>query len=159
MLGANSPRRPWDSTLWVTSDDRVRGGSSTSHLTLVNPELARFHGHLDTTTLGGAGFASQHSLGALDWDLSAYDGLLVVAPRADRMCYAVTLKDDLPGKRPDGRESSGVSWEAVFEGGGGGEDVFLPWAAFRATYRGREKDDADPLDLASVKRVGLMMRR
>lgn len=130
-----------------------------SHLSLINPERARFHGHLDTSTLGGAGFASQHSLWKLDWDLRAYDGILVAAPAGDGKRYALTLKDEIPGRRGDGRERSGVSWEAEFVVGEEGCDVFLPWAEFKATYRGRDKKDADPLDLGSIKRVGLMMRR
>jgi hypothetical protein len=60
-----------------------------------------FHGHLDTTTLGGAGFASQqHTCDA--WDLSAYDGLLLElgalpAGPDDHGCkrYIVTLKNEV----------------------------------------------------------------
>ncbi|KAL7924199.1 complex I intermediate-associated protein 30 domain-containing protein [Trichoderma austrokoningii] len=156
--------QPWDSSLWVTSDDRVRGGASQSHLFVINPERARFYGHLDTKTLGGAGFASQHSLGVLDWDLSDYEGGIVVAvAQADGKRYALTLKDEIPPRRDDGREEAGVSWEAEFEvvQDGSGldvKDVYLPWSAFKPTYRGRPKPDAKPLDLAHVRRVGLMMR-
>lgn len=46
---------------WRAVDDRVRGGSSTSHLDPIPGTSGGvlFHGHLDTQTLGGAGFASQ----------------------------------------------------------------------------------------------------
>jgi hypothetical protein len=76
----------------------------------------------------------------------------------------LTLKDDIPGRRDDGREMSGITWEALVETSGcsaegGSEDVFLPWKAFKATYRGRDKDDAKPLNLKSIKRVSFMMRR
>lgn len=78
---------PWDFSTWTDVDDRVRGGSSTSHLEPVHlkshggsaasdkPTGAKFFGHLGTSqsalwqphtllmadidTLGGAGFASQ----------------------------------------------------------------------------------------------------
>lgn len=132
---------------------------------MINPEKARFYGHLDTDTLGGAGFASQHSLGVLDWDLSAYDGGMVVAvAQADGKRYALTLKDEIPPRRDDGRDEAGVSWEADFVVSQDASDldlqhVYLPWSAFKPTYRGRPKPDARPLDLAHVKRVGLMMRR
>jgi hypothetical protein len=165
--------RPWDAALWETSDDRVRGGSSQSYFTVVDPGHARFSGHLDTKTLGGAGFASQHTIGELELDLSPYLGL-VICVAADPAAsfgteggdkskpkrWAVTLKDDLPGKRPDGRERSGISWEADFTWGprDGGAEFFLPWSQFKATYRGRDKPDADPLNLAGIKRIGLMMR-
>ncbi|OTA03741.1 hypothetical protein A9Z42_0042230 [Trichoderma parareesei] len=160
----NHRQRPWDSLLWVTSDDRVRGGASKSHLFVVNPERARFYGHLDTKTLGGAGFASQHSLGVLDWDLSAYDGIVVSVAQADEKRYALTLKDEIPPRRDDGRQEAGISWEAVFKVPQEGSQydlkkVYLPWSAFKPTYRGRPKPDAKPLDLKHIKRVGLMMRR
>ena len=50
---------------------------------------ARFHGNLDTSTLGGAGFASQHSKGVQHWDLSMYDGIFVKLE---------------PGQKPNARE-------------------------------------------------------
>lgn len=132
---------------------------------MINPEKARFYGHLDTKTLGGAGFASQHSLGVLDWDLSGYEGGIVIAvAKADGKRYALTLKDEIPPRRGDGRAEAGISWEAEFEVFHDGssldyKNVYLPWSAFKPTYRGRPKPDAKPLDLAHVKRVGLMMRR
>ncbi|KAH7312235.1 complex I intermediate-associated protein 30-domain-containing protein [Stachybotrys elegans] len=158
--------QPWSSEVWETSDDRVRGGSSQSYLRVVNPERARFTGHLDTKTLGGAGFASQHSRGVLDLDLSDYDGILVSVVDADDKRYAITLKDQLPrGRRPDGREKAAVSWEADFTAKhadgdmtGAPVQIFLPWSAFKPTYRGRDKGNVKPLDLTSIKRVGLMMR-
>lgn len=76
------------------------------------------------------------------------------------------LKDaDALPKRPDGREQSTVSWEFDFEVDGqgraaGGKDVVvMPFAEFKATYRGKPKEDADPLDLSRITRVSFMMRR
>lgn len=77
---------------------------------------------------------------------------------ADGKRYALTLKDDLVPPSSDGREQSSVSWEAQFVAEKPG-DVKLPWDQFKATYRGREKEDAAPLNLKDIKRVGLMMRR
>ncbi|UKZ59697.1 uncharacterized protein TrAtP1_000996 [Trichoderma atroviride] len=107
--------QPWDSSLWVTSDDRVRGGA------------------------------------------------IVAVAKADGKRYALTLKDEIPPRRGDGRAEAGISWEAEFEVVQDGssfdfKNVYLPWSAFKPTYRGRPKPDAAPLDLAHVKRVGLMMR-
>ncbi|KAG9253726.1 CIA30 family protein [Emericellopsis atlantica] len=151
--------RPWDASLWETTDDRVRGGSSVSHLTVHDGKAARFHGTLDTSTLGGAGFASQQTRGTNHWDLSRYEGLLLRLGEGDGKRYVITLKDEIPGRRPDGRMESGVSWEAEFTSSeAGATEVWLPWGQFKATYRGRPKDDAKPLDTADVKRVGLMMR-
>lgn len=72
--------------------------------------------------------------------------------------YVVTLKDEIPGHRDDGRQKSSVSWEAEFTPNRFGNQ-WLNWSSFKATYRGRPKNDAKPLDLKNIKRIGLMMRR
>lgn len=137
----------------------MRGGSSTAYLDVGGSGTARFYGSLDTTTLGGAGFASQHSRGIIDLDLSAYDGIVIaVKGSTDGKRYALTLKDCILPTRDDGREQSTISWQAEFVPRSAGP-VFLSWQAFKPTYRGRDKPDATPLDLAGIKRVGLMMRR
>lgn len=123
---------------------------------------AEFSGTLDIKTLGGAGFASQRTVDDVPaWDLSAYDALVLDVARADAKKYTVTLKDEVLPQRPDGREQSTVSWEYDFvvEGKDGGGKVVIPFADFEATYRGRKKEDAEPLDLGSVRRVSFMMRR
>lgn len=149
--------RPWNSSLWTASDDRVRGGSSISHLTLLSPERASFSGNLDTQTLGGAGFASQRTVGELGLDLRGYAGLSISVDAADGKKYTLVLKDTLPGKRKDGRDEAGVSWEYDFVPRRGTHEV--SFEEFRATYRGRDKKDAKPLNLGDVKRFSLMMRR
>lgn len=136
----------------------MRGGSSVSHLSLISPERVAFSGHLDTSTLGGAGFASQRTVGELSLDLSDYAGLLISVDHADDKKYTLTLKDTLPGRRDDGRDEAGVSWEFDFVAKRDAV-VRVPWRDFRATYRGKDVKDPKPLDLGHVKRVGLMMRR
>lgn len=81
--------------------------------------------------------------------------------RSDGKKYTVALKDELLPKRSDGREQSTVSWECDFkvEEGNGKGKVFVKWEDLKATYRGREKKDAKPLDLKNVRRLSLMMRR
>lgn len=37
--------------------------------------------------------------------------------------------------------------------------VFIPWSSFNATYRGRPKKDAKPINLKKIKRFSIMMRR
>lgn len=45
---------------------------------------ARFHGHLDIKTLGGAGFASQRTVGEdKTWDLSGYAGIQLNIAKGD----------------------------------------------------------------------------
>ncbi|KAJ5116211.1 hypothetical protein N7456_000559 [Penicillium angulare] len=150
--------RAWSQDDWTSSDDRVRGGSSISHLSASSSSLeAKFHGTLDIKTLGGAGFASQRTTGDnRNWDLSLYDGIELVLGPSDGKTYTLTLKDQILPKRPDGRDRSSVSWEFDFKSKSGG-NLFIPWGAFRATYRGREVEGGK-LDLKSIKRVGIMVR-
>lgn len=57
-----------------------------------------------------------------------------------------------------GREESTVSYETTFSPHAG-ETVYLPFAGLKATYRGREKEDAPPVNLAGIRRFSLMVRR
>ncbi|KAI8936307.1 hypothetical protein NX059_006725 [Plenodomus lindquistii] len=150
-------RKGWKASDWTSSDDRVRGGSSQSYLT-IKGSSASFHGTLDITTLGGAGFASQRTTGEdRSWDFSAYDGLHIQLGKHDGKKYTLTLKDQILPLMADGREQSTISYEYVFSNAGAG-GLFVPWHAFKATYRGKEKKDAKPLNTKSVKRWSIMMR-
>jgi len=91
--------------------------------------------------------------------LSNYDGITLDIKKSDDKKYTLILKDELLPKSPNGREQSTVSWEYDFEGYDDGGKVFVHWDEFKATYRGREKKDAKPLDLKHVRRISLMMRR
>lgn len=160
MLNQPPSHRAWSPNDWTASDDRVRGGSSQSELTCSASSLiAKFHGTLDIKTLGGTGFASQRTRGEdRTWNLSAYDGIELVIDSADGKLYTLNLKDEIPPNRPDGREESTISWEFDFRAEGR-RTIFVKWSDFRPTYRGRNLDDAEPLDLKRVKRFGIMIRR
>lgn len=154
LFGGESP---WDLKAWTDSDDRVRGGKSQSYLT-ASPEGARFHGNLDITALGGAGFASQRTVGILNLNVSEYDGLVLAVAEADAdKRFTLTLKDEVLPKRDDGRDQSSISWEYDFTATPG-RDVVIRWSDLKPTYRGRPKPDAKPLDTAGIKRVSFMMR-
>ncbi|GAM37095.1 6-phosphogluconate dehydrogenase family protein [Talaromyces pinophilus] len=117
---------PWSKQDWTTCDDRVRGGSSTSQIsirasTVDHPSKptysssAFFQGHLDINSLGGAGFASQrNTTNTLNWHLEGYDGLEFVVGKSDGKRYSFVLKDEMLPKRPDGREQSSLNWEYEF---------------------------------------------
>ncbi|KAI8955435.1 NADH:ubiquinone oxidoreductase intermediate-associated protein 30 [Xylaria longipes] len=154
----NAPPRPWLAESWVASDDRVRGGESQSHLdyTSESKETVRFHGELDITALGGAGFASQRSPDPQHWDLSSFQGLRLAIGAGDGKKYTLVVKDEILPKRPDGREQSTVSWEYDFTGSG--SELAIPWQDLTPTYRGKQLQDAKPLDLVSIKRISIMMR-
>ncbi|TEA10998.1 Uncharacterized protein C8034_v008429 [Colletotrichum sidae] len=154
LYGGDSP---WNSSLWTDSDDRVRGGKSQSHLHCQSPERAEFFGHLDISTLGGAGFASQRSVGILHLDLTEYDGLVIKVLRSDSKKYTLTIKDEILPLRDDGRDQSTTSWEYDFVCDSG--DVHVLWDELMPTYRGKPKPGAKPLDRSSIKRISFMMRR
>lgn len=131
-------------------------------------KIGRFHGCLDIKTLGGAGFASQRTTGEdREWDLSDYKGIQICIQKGDKKRYTFNLKDELLPKDPEtGREQSSISYEVDFElppqaepGHSYDRNVFIPWSAFNATYRGRPKKDAKPIDLKKIKRMSIMMRR
>jgi len=91
----------------------------------------------------------------------------------DGKMYTFIIKDEILPPSEGGREQASISWEYDFRVGGcgdGGDEnefgrekeekkVWIPWSELKATYRGREKKDAAPIDLSHVRRFSLMMRR
>lgn len=156
---------PWQSSEWTSSDDRVRGGKSQSYLH-IDPAgaTATFKGNLDIKTLGGAGFASQRTkTDEAVWDLGAFDGVEIVLLRGDETRYTFNIKDELLPLDSGGREQSTVSWEFDFElsasvTSGAKTTLWIPWAKFTPTFRGREKKDASALKTHSIRRFGIMCR-
>jgi hypothetical protein len=160
LLPANLLYRPWTSSDWTSSDDRVRGGASQSYLTPGSPPTsARFHGNLDITALGGAGFASQRSTDdSRTWDLRAYSGIHLDLGKTDGNKYTFVIKDEVLELDDRGREQSTVSYEYDFTNAGA-EGLYVPWSELKPFYRGKPKEDARALNLANVRRFSLMMRR
>lgn len=120
--------------------------------------VAKFHGNLDISTLGGAGFASQRTTEEIGpWDISGYDGLeITVDPRSDGKIYTVILKDDTsPEESYEGGRIS--NWEYDFRVES--DKVYVKWDDFKPTFRGRPVEDARPLDLGSIRNFSLMARR
>ncbi|KAL1607881.1 hypothetical protein SLS60_002819 [Paraconiothyrium brasiliense] len=157
--------KSWKASDWTASDDRVRGGKSQSYLE-TSDSAARFHGHLDIKTLGGAGFASQRTTAEDNtWDVSNYDGIILDLGKSDGKRYTFILKDELLPRNPDnGREQATISWEydfTVSEDAAQAESsfVYIPWKELKPTYRGKEKETAKKFDTKNVKRFSIMMRR
>ncbi|KAK8250459.1 complex I intermediate-associated protein 30-domain-containing protein [Phyllosticta capitalensis] len=159
----------WNPEDWTASDDRVRGGSSISHLEVLPPnDVARFWGNLDIKTLGGAGFASQRTVGDdRTWNLEDYEGVeivMVTTEKSEDKMYTFNIKNQLLPPDPDtGREQSTISYEFNFRAqhnkcSAAKMALFVPWKYFRASYRGREPRDAPKLDLKNIKRFGIMIR-
>lgn len=154
------PPRAWRQEEFTASDDRVRGGSSQSFLSpSATLETARFHGVLDTTTLGGAGFASQRTVTTSTvWDLSAFSGIELDVARGDGKRYTLNLKTVLPHKMDNGRDASTLEYAFSFTASEKGSKIYATWADFKPFYRGKPVEDAEPLDTSKILRWSLMMR-
>lgn len=154
------PPRAWRDDDFVASDDRVRGGSSQSYLTpSATLTTARFHGVLDTTTLGGAGFASQRTATSkMIWNLSEYNGIELSLAHGDGKKYTLNIKTVLPDKMDNGRDASTVEYAFSFIAPNEPTKIFAKWEDFKPFYRGKPVEDAKPLDTSSILRWSLMMR-
>lgn len=135
------PAKPWRADDFVAVNDQVRGGSSQSHMTVIQKNDRRntrgeieFSGFLDTLTLGGAGFASQAYENSFQVPLTraAFSGLRLVVRRpvpegspteepipgggkAPVSMFNLNLKTEKPARRQDGRRESSIVWEWNFE--------------------------------------------
>ncbi|UZJ51334.1 hypothetical protein CBS101457_000654 [Exobasidium rhododendri] len=183
-----TPRASWHASDFTSVDDTVRGGSSTSSMTVKNSsDGIDFSGFLDTTTLGGAGFASQaYSKNGQGFPGSVIDGnkycglrLVVASPqsssadsrsgkdqagggKAPVTRFVLNLKPTIAPTRPDGRKESTVVYEYSFDASKSDKDgtmsILAEWNQFNATYRGRPADDAEPLDPSQVREWSIMAR-
>lgn len=117
---ALQPRKVWTASDFVSVDDRIRGGSSTSAMKDVDKGSSSedegtidFMGFLDTTTLGGAGFASQaysQPLPGMPVNQTQYKGL--------RLCVRPVASASNPEKKPStGKEGANGG---SYPGGGRG---------------------------------------
>ena len=161
MCVCSDTLRPFLTPPWRPVDDRVRGGSSVSNLEALPDNGALFSGNLNTTTLGGAGFASQFSHDRSDgWDLGGYTGILLNYRKGDGKTYTIVIKDEPREEQSqDGRERAGLSWETHFEGKEDGGQVWVKWDDFKPVYRGKEQDNVRKIKVDEIYRFGLMIRR
>jgi hypothetical protein len=149
----------WKLSEWETVDDRIRGGSSYSYLKENNDSSKGvvFCGNLDTSTLGGAGFASQRiSLG--DYlDASAFSHLKIVFIEKSEKTLSLNLYNSYSTERGDGRYKSQVVYKASFPLKKDVE-IYLAWSDFKPNYRGRYDPNAEPLNLQKITGLSIMMQ-
>lgn len=173
---------PWVPSEWQEVSDRVRGGISVAHLDLINSSDrgsggVRFHGTLDTSTLGGAGFASvayrPHE--ALKLPRSQFTAIyLELSPSipADHVRrFTLALKNEPLSRGPDGRQESTTSYEfeiSLPETINSTADpqpkldqrvsVVVPFDELQPTYRGRPKTDAPKFNSSHLTELSIMCR-
>lgn len=119
----------------------------------------------DISTLGGAGFASQSTTLKPTLSLSPRDftGLAITLSVPSHIshghpsAFVPTLKNDIPGRREDGRRESVLSYEMAFDlrqlaGEKDREvEIVADWKDFKATYRGKEDKEAKPLNSEKIE--------
>lgn len=119
----------------------------------------------DISALGGAGFASQSTSFKPTLSLSPHDftGLALTLsvpshiPHGHPSAFVLTLKNDIPGRREDGRRESVLSYELAFDlrDIAGEKDrqveIVAGWNDFKATYRGKEDKEAEPLNPEKIE--------
>jgi hypothetical protein len=139
---------------WITVDDRIRGGSSQSYLESTGEGVC-FHGTLDTTTLGGAGFASQQYWFERPLNANSFNGIYLKLDSVDEKRYSVNLVNQFPENRGDGRKKSQINYKATFIPQS--NVIYLKWNDFKPNFRGKPVN-APPLNQNEICGLNLMMQ-
>lgn len=131
---------------WVSIDDRVMGGVSSSRLRFHPDGHAVFEG--DVSSANGGGFASvRHP--ALRLGLHGTEGYRLHV-RGDGRRFKLNL-------RMEGG-LDGVNYQAVFQPPAGHwVEILLPISTFSPRYRGRSVSNAEPLRPEKVCQLGWMV--
>lgn len=97
--------------------------------------------------------------------MADYEGIELLLTDADAKQYTFVLKDQLLSPNlATGRDQSTISYKYDFQVAmERGEDktvsAYISWKDLKATYRGKEENDALPLNTGSKKRMSFTMRR
>ncbi|KAN0064482.1 hypothetical protein ACQY0O_002108 [Thecaphora frezii] len=125
------PLQAWNTDDFTNVDDTVRGGKSSSKVSLDYRGELLFTGNVDITALGGAGFASQAHVHGFPLLLTTdrFDGLRLrirkpppaikqvhgTATAVDQPCnitrYVINIKTEMPVVGPGGQRQSQPVWE------------------------------------------------
>ena len=135
-----------DSEPWQVINDGVMGGGLSSSRFSVAEGFACFQGSVSLENNGG--FASARSQ-PQEHDLSPFQGVLLRV-RGDGKRYALRLRNS--------SDFDGVSYQAHFVTvSGQWISLLLPFESFKPVFRGRLVQNAEPLDLKSVKTFGFLI--
>lgn len=78
-------------------------------------------------------------------------------PSGHPSAFVLTLKNEIPSRRDDGRRQSVLNYELSFDLRSlmaekeQEVEIVADWKDFKATYRGREDKDAPPLDPRKIE--------
>jgi NADH dehydrogenase [ubiquinone] 1 alpha subcomplex assembly factor 1 len=140
---------------WSPVTDAVRGGASTIAMTIDTQNQRSLITGFLRLNAEGAGFASYRVENAdrRVWRLenNAGIGIEVVG---DGREYTLLIEDiySVDSERPN------YNWQVKFPTTAGQKKSFtFPWGSFKAISRGREISPPRPLDLSSVKQIGIQI--
>ncbi len=137
---------PSHAEAWEPVGDRVMGGVSSGRLVPVEGGWAAFLGEVLLDR--GGGFASVRSAPGR-FELEGREGLLLEA-RGDGRTYKVSVRTD--------PWFDAVSYQVRFPTRAGERAAHrLPFATFRATWRGRPVPGAPPLEPSRICSFGLLV--
>jgi monofunctional biosynthetic peptidoglycan transglycosylase len=134
-----------ETSTWQPVNDPVMGGLSSSRLSISSERTGVFEGKVSLANDGG--FASVRT--SVDLDLSGCREL-VLRVRGDGHRYRIRLRTD--------DAFDGIAYQAGFPTRGEAwETIVVPLTQFAPSFRGHAVPDAPPLDLASIRQIGLMI--
>ena len=142
---SGSTDQQWVSPNWRIVNDDVMGGYSVSTWSIENNEVGVFEGVVSLRNNGG--FASVRS--PLKNELFKDADGVKIQLVGDQNLYRLCLRS---AKAP-----MGISYQADIATSGTMQDVFIPFSAFQAKWRGRPVPEAPKLKPKDVIGVGLLI--
>lgn len=137
---------PQEQDRWEIINDAVMGGVSESRISMTENKTALFQGVVSLENYGG--FSSMRTRPG-KFDLSAYKGLMVRVS-GDGKDYRLRLRTD--------NDYEGIAYQVHFSTE---KDTWitarLPFDAFMPVFRGRAIEDAPPLNVSDIRRIGFMI--
>lgn len=133
-----------DASTWYALHDGVMGGVSSGGVQVRDGE-AIFSGQVRTEYNGG--FASVRR--SVAWDVSGFDGFCIDVRGDGRRSFSFNIKDALCVSM------GGVNLKQSFSPAADTSRIFLPFAEFRADFRGRAVA-RPPMQTAEVRELSLM---
>jgi monofunctional biosynthetic peptidoglycan transglycosylase len=137
---------PDEKDRWEIINDAVMGGVSKSRISMKDDKTALFQGEVSLENFGG--FASMRSH-PREFELAGCKGLMIRV-KGDGKDYRLRLRTDT--------SYEGIAYQAHFSTE---QDKWitarLSFDAFTPVFRGRVIDDAPPMEVQSLRRIGFMI--
>jgi hypothetical protein len=136
---------PADSDEWITVNDVVMGGISSSKFVINEDSTATFSGTVSPDNNGG--FASTRA--SLKNEFKDYEGA-VIRVKGDGNIYSLRFRTDI--------NFDGISYKAKFETiSGEWKEYKIPFSKFKPTYRGKNLSNKPKLESKEIKQIGILI--